>query len=172
VFVAGISWGGGTALPAALWIPDRFAKVVPMCPAWGLAMIDVWPMLRHAIRLALLPGRRQLLKTSRWFSAVPGEFGGDEDQPLVDDLAFAMKPKRRTKQLGIRVFTDQELASARIPALVLIGEREIIYQDVSAAAERARLIPGARVEIVAGASHGMFYDRPDIVPGMVMEFLL
>jgi pimeloyl-ACP methyl ester carboxylesterase len=170
-FVAGISWGGGIALSAAMSNPDRVSRVVAMCPAWGLAIVDGLALLRHAVPLALFPSRRRLVKTLRWFSAIPGAFSGASDARFVDYLALAMKGRRKTPQPRFRVFSEEELRSIRVPTLVLIGEREVIYQDVRAVAERARLIPDVRVEIVPGASHGMFYDRPDIVPGMIAEFL-
>ena len=48
---------------------------------------------------------------------------------------------------------DDELAAIGCPALVLLGDREKIY-DPAAAAERARrLLPAAEVSVIPGVGH-------------------
>jgi pimeloyl-ACP methyl ester carboxylesterase len=68
------------------------------------------------------------------------------------------------------MFSDSELRGIRVPTLVMIGDREVIYNPHKVAAKAKRLIPDVSVEIVPGAGHALFYDRPDIVNRRVIEF--
>lgn len=167
--IAGISWGGGIALSAALLVPDRVDRVVAMCPGWGLARPRLLAFLFFAMPAVLFPDKKRVRKLLQRLSAADSAFTGPIDDLLIDYLAVALK-YYKMRPLPLPVFTDEELRSIRTPTLVMIGDREVIY-DPEAVAERARrLIPGARVEIVPGAGHALFYDRPDVVNRRIIEF--
>jgi pimeloyl-ACP methyl ester carboxylesterase len=66
---------------------------------------------------------------------------------------------------------DDELRNLRMPTLLLIGEREILY-DARSAVERARqLIPGIETAIIANAGHMLTTDQPKEVFRHVLRFL-
>ena len=68
---------------------------------------------------------------------------------------------------GIDDFAPQ--AGARVPTLILWGEKDEIV-PVARATELAGRLPGARVEILPGASHPCYLDRPELFHGLLVAF--
>lgn len=168
--VAGISWGGGIALSAALLIPDRVGRVVSMCPAWGVARPRMMTFLFHVLPPAFFPSKERVRKLFQWLSVSGSAFTRPDDELFLDYLVVALKNYKMRKG-NIWVFTDNELRSIKTPTLLLIGDREVLY-DARAVAERAgKLMPNIRTEIIPNAGHALFYDRPDIVNMRIIEFL-
>lgn len=168
--VAGISWGGGIALCAALLLPERVDRVVALCPAWGLARPRMLTFLFHVLPSVLFPDKERLRKLFRWFSVSPSAFSSELDEQFLDYLVVALK-HYKLQRGKLWVFTDDELRSIKTPALLLIGDQEVLY-DADTVVERARqFMPNLRAEIVPNASHALFYDRPDIVERQIVEFL-
>jgi hypothetical protein len=66
--------------------------------------------------------------------------------------AFSSKSKAKPR-LGLpSKFSDKQLSDTRAPTLLLIGENEVIYDNIDATVERAkRLIPNIKTEILADA---------------------
>ncbi len=64
----------------------------------------------------------------------------------------------------------EELKKLRAPALIMLGDRDIVR--VEHAAEMARLIPNAQLAVLPGADHfpGVL-SRPVLVTSMVTDFL-
>jgi pimeloyl-ACP methyl ester carboxylesterase len=72
---------------------------------------------------------------------------------------------------GMTVDLFPELGRVTAPTLVLGGEFDPIT-PVADAEDIAAAIPHARLEIVAGAGHGVFRDKPDKAVAMIREFVL
>jgi pimeloyl-ACP methyl ester carboxylesterase len=66
-------------------------------------------------------------------------------------------------------FTPAELASIHTPTMICAGEHDLVLREHSEAL--ARDIPGARLWIVPGASHGAMIEKPELVNPRVLEFL-
>ncbi len=170
VNIAGVSWGGGIALSAALLAPQRVDRVVAMCPAWGLARPRMMTFMYHALPPAFFPSKERVRKLFQWLSVSKSAFTSPGDELFLDYLVVALKNYRMRKG-NIWVFTDDELRSIKIPILLLFGDREVLY-DARAVAGRARqLMQNAITENVPAAGHALFYDRPDIVNRRIIEFM-
>jgi pimeloyl-ACP methyl ester carboxylesterase len=66
---------------------------------------------------------------------------------------------------------DAELSSIRCPVLLLLGDREMIYNS-SAASERVRrLMPNAVVQVIPNVGHLLGMQRPAVVNPRVVSFL-
>lgn len=168
--ICGISWGGGIALASALLAPGRVDRVIAMCPGWGLARPRMLGFLLFFLPAIMFPDRDRVRRLLQRLSATEAAFTSPLDDLLIDYLTLALKHyKLRPRKPW--VFKDSELRSIRTPTLILIGDREVIYDPDKVAAKARRLIPNARVEIVPGAGHALFYDRPDIVNRRVIEFM-
>ncbi|ARF81361.1 hypothetical protein HS99_0013785 [Kitasatospora aureofaciens] len=70
-----------------------------------------------------------------------------------------------------RPFTDEELASVRLPALVLVGGRSALLRPRQVVERVTSLIPGVRAEIVERAGHGLNLERPEVVNARLLEFI-
>jgi pimeloyl-ACP methyl ester carboxylesterase len=68
------------------------------------------------------------------------------------------------------VFTPQQLGSIRAKTLIAAGADDDLVRPEHTAA-LARAIPGARMWIVPGATHGAILERPVLVSRTVLEFL-
>jgi pimeloyl-ACP methyl ester carboxylesterase len=66
--------------------------------------------------------------------------------------------------------TVEELAAAPFPLLLLAGEKHAVLSP--ATVRRAgELLPGARVEVVTGAPHSMYWETPTLFNDAVARFL-
>jgi pimeloyl-ACP methyl ester carboxylesterase len=68
-------------------------------------------------------------------------------------------------------FAEDELLELASPVLLLIGERETMYDPASALADARRLIPRLRADLVPGAGHMLTTDRPQAVAQRIEAFL-
>ncbi len=66
-------------------------------------------------------------------------------------------------------YSARELSRIKAPVLVIAGEKDDIRGEHTI--EIARSIPGARYEIVAGATHQVPIEKPDLVNGEIIRFL-
>jgi pimeloyl-ACP methyl ester carboxylesterase len=69
------------------------------------------------------------------------------------------------------VFTDAELAGLQAPTLLLIGDREVIYDPRAALARARRLIPRLTAGLLPDASHLLSAERAESVNDRIVAFL-
>ena len=63
-----------------------------------------------------------------------------------------------------------DLAGFNVPTLLVVGEEDRIFPPhVIEAAHR--LIPGSRLEVVAGAAHSTHYEQAEVFNGLLAGFL-
>jgi len=173
--LAGLSFGGRVVLQAALAAPDRVRALVLLD-----AVLDGVPWdapsqaaMDHAVEMArtrgLLAGRAAWLAHPLFAEA--------GHQPEVADRLAAMvagypgqhwigpDPHDREQSAPI-----DRLAELVMPALVLVGERDVPgFREMSAVL--ARRIPGARYHVVAEAGHMVNMERPTPVNEVLTPFL-
>jgi 3-oxoadipate enol-lactonase len=63
-----------------------------------------------------------------------------------------------------------ELATIHVPALVITGSQDLLT-PLGDAEELAELIPGARLQELRGAAHGLMVEQPNAFNGAVLRFL-
>lgn len=62
-----------------------------------------------------------------------------------------------------------DLARITAPTLILIGDHDV--PTIEHAAGMRRAIPDAQLAVVPGAGHGVLFEKPDLVNGLLLEFL-
>ena len=62
------------------------------------------------------------------------------------------------------------LGGIRCPTLIVAGERDLMF-PIEQSRALAEAIPGARLEIVPGAPHGMVVENPDVTARILLDFL-
>jgi pimeloyl-ACP methyl ester carboxylesterase len=67
-------------------------------------------------------------------------------------------------------FSDEDLRRVRVPTLLLIGGRSVIYNPQRVFRRATRLIPGIRAEIFPDSSHGLNAEKSDIVNERILKF--
>ena len=153
--VMGWSDGGVTGLDLAIHHPDRLRRLVTFgadaSPA-GLNAADLaW--VDTATVAAFGDGMRE-----GWtkMSPEPAHY-----EAAMAKILHMWKTEPR--------FTHAQLASIRARVMVCAGDHDLIRREHTE--EIAHSIPGARLWIVPGASHGAMIEKPAEVNARVLEFL-
>jgi pimeloyl-ACP methyl ester carboxylesterase len=66
-------------------------------------------------------------------------------------------------------YTLAQLGTIKAPVLVMAGESDIVKREHTV--QLAGAIPGGKVCIVEGTTHGLIGEKPDIVNTMILQFL-
>jgi pimeloyl-ACP methyl ester carboxylesterase len=173
--VFGVSMGGMVAQELALRHPARVDRLILACThpgglggfaptpamrrAWRHILFTRWPLER---RLAYLLFSRDMPKEDPAFWK---EFRSMVDGARITEWAS-------TKQfLAIAQHHSRErVASIRAPTLVLAGDSDLMISPDNSRWLAAH-IPGARLELVAGAGHAFLHEYGPRVDALLAEFL-
>lgn len=191
--VAGVSVGAWVALRLALLAPQRVLSVAMLGPTglssarlpWRIWLTRVMKKGKDADAL------QDDLTAKSVSSKSPGGSFGTFDRTLARAMALCTRhyrvdwslgiydeaTRRVNKWQGLKVLRKFFLSEPRAllrrfasPGLLVFGEHEVLYDPHKVGARARRLMPGLRVEVVAGAGHAAVYDRPDEVNAMLLEF--
>jgi pimeloyl-ACP methyl ester carboxylesterase len=163
--LVGQSIGAAAALRAALDRPDRASGVVLAHSLGGLKHPELATLVR-ADRAAAekLPVLDRLLTP--------------EFQTQRPDLAFLFRQMGTfntakmadLRNLGSDGPTLEELSAASFPVLLLAGEKDSVLSP-STVRRAGELLTQARVEIVPGAPHSMYWETPTLFNQALGRFL-
>ncbi len=172
--VVGASMGGAVAQLLAVRHPERVRSLVLACTAcrhhdWRRQLLAEWAdvateqgmseLARQAMRW--LVGPRSL----RRFWPALGALG---------PLALRVPPHAFAAQVRAILDTDDQtrfaLPTLRIPALVIVGNQDILTPRGDSE-ELAELIPGAELAVIAGAAHGLMVEHATTFNAIVLDFL-
>ncbi|MEU6393649.1 alpha/beta fold hydrolase [Streptomyces sp. NPDC046939] len=165
VHLVGSSYGGWLALNQAHRKPERLASATLLDPG-GLEKIGLrfftWIFLSLFATFAPKALRPRL---AAWL-----------DQPalVVPELRAMIHASRRAFRIRRPAplpLSDAELAGIRTPLYLVIGKRSLILHPRRQAERVPRLIPGSRVEIVAGTGHGPQIDHAEQVNRLMLDFM-
>lgn len=162
----GSSFGGFLSANLAVLRPGRVRSLVLLAPAATLRpfaflanlMIRTGSLL--PLPITVKPGLRGMMQ-----GALP-------DQRIVRQMEVGVRGFRYDRR-GIypSELPDDDLAAICCPTLVLLGDREMIY-DPAAAADRARrLLPAADVSVIPGVGHLLGMQDPASINGRIVRFL-
>ncbi|HWM89963.1 MAG TPA: alpha/beta fold hydrolase [Thermoanaerobaculia bacterium] len=179
VHIAGTSYGGLVALRLASLHPERVSSVAVIAGSDRITP-ELWESSAEMRDLALdsanggdggrvlefiLPGtytpeylekqRSALAFHRNWVAGLPAIwFRG------VASILSSLEGVDLTPHLG----------AIRSPTLILAGERDAMFPPERSRA-LAAAIPGARLEVVPGAPHGMVVENPDETARHLIDFL-
>ncbi|HTI41579.1 MAG TPA: alpha/beta fold hydrolase [Vicinamibacterales bacterium] len=169
--LAGQSFGGWVALEYAIAEPYRVDKLVLLSPGGLLPLARQFAL--RGMLMTYLPTRFTVNSFMHWIGLTDAP--GETDARAVLDLmylgmkhfGFALETLRVTPS----AFSHGELTSIYPPTLVLIGEREVIYNPAKALERALDLIPDVRGELIPRCSHDMVVRQRRLVDARVIEFL-
>ncbi len=164
VSLVGMSYGGFLALNLALARPGMVDKLVLLAPGVRLAL----PTLRYFWGMPMILLGSPF--TVRLFFGRASVKGYPADDPELAQLTTGIPALRSRMPLWPDI-TDQELRGLAVPTLLLVGEKEMLYDARSATRHAAEVCPGLRAEIIPGAGHCVSTDQPDLVNAEILAFL-
>jgi len=171
--MAGVSYGGWLILNYAIGAPERLMKIVLLSPAGSF--LPIVPQFYLRGMLSMLPPRRfWMSKFVEWTTHRENLQDPNTRKMfdcLVEQMYLGLKYFKMQANVSPIAYQDDELRSVKNPALLLIGQQEVIY-DPAASVERAkRLMPTVQAELIPGASHDMVFSRAKIVNRRILNFL-
>jgi 3-oxoadipate enol-lactonase len=171
--VVGASMGGFVAQELALRHPDRVRSLVLGCTHCGGA--DAVQPSPEA--LAMLLGRATMTPAEAAEAAIAFVYAPGTDRARIDeDVAVRMRqptsPEGYAKQLEGSASHDTyaRLPEISVPTLVVHGTVDRLVDPANAPILAGR-IPGARLELLEGASHIFFTDRTEEAGRLLRRFL-
>jgi 3-oxoadipate enol-lactonase len=170
--VFGMSLGGMIAQELALGWPERVDRLVLGCTHCGTA---------HAARPDREAGRAFAMETDDWgermralapFAFADG-VGPELLGPFVEKKAGDVQdPEGYQGQIAAALSHDayDRLPEIGQPTLILTGDGDRVIPAASSDVLHER-IPGSRLEVIAGAGHLFFLERPEATVRLLEEFL-
>jgi pimeloyl-ACP methyl ester carboxylesterase len=170
VSLVGMSYGAWVAAHVALLRPERLRRVVWLAPAGVLARLSIrW------VVLALLTGLSKWIhrRFTYWMfaDAVKTAEGRRIAEELIADTQVMIRCYAPRPIVTPRTMTDAQLASIRVPTLLLLGEHETVGSSSRAMRRVQRVAPWIQAELVSGAGHDLPIAQREQVTSKVLAFL-
>jgi len=168
----GMSLGGMIAQELALGWPDRVNRLVLGCTHCGL---------EHAARPEREAGRAFAMETDDWAQRMealaPFAFAAGVDRELLrrfveKKAADVQDPEGYRGQIAAALAHDtyDRLPQIACPTLIVTGDGDRVIPGASSDGLHER-IPGSRLEMIAGAGHLFFLERPEESLRLLEDFL-
>ncbi|MFG2908938.1 alpha/beta fold hydrolase [Kitasatospora sp. NPDC048286] len=167
VHLVGASYGGWLALNQAVHAPERLASVAPLDPG-GIEKVPARFYVHLVAGLFGMLAPRPLRPAVARLLANPALSAPRE---MTAPLMLALRSYKPSGRPPVRTFTDEELASIRVPVLVLVGRRSALLRPHRVVERVTRLIPGVRAEILERAGHGLNLEQPETVNERLLGFI-
>jgi pimeloyl-ACP methyl ester carboxylesterase len=172
ISLAGMSFGGWLGLNFAMAAPERVRKLVLLSPGASFQPI-VRQFFLRGMPTFLIPTRLTANAYMGWMGFK--DTSGDPLTGCILDLFYLgakfYRLNTETARVLPDVFSDDALRALQVPVLLLIGEREVIYDPAKALERAGRLIPDFEGELVPGCSHDMCASQYRMVDARVLDFL-
>ena len=159
----GHSYGGWLALNMALAYPERLRKIVLLAPAASIYPMSLLTKLGLRLPFKIRPPARFVFKMIA-------------SKGTVFEATFIHLMEMVTKYclpatMFPTVYTDEELKQIEMPALLLIGAGEKIYNPKKAIDRAQRLMPDLTAEIIPNVGHTLNMEQPQTINALILEFL-
>lgn len=182
--LVGYSYGGFAALNYAIMQGDRIERLVLLSPVGGLVPLRTQFYLRGALNSltgALLPAMSSITMRSlfHWMFYRPN-LKQPAVRPVADSIFQQMllatkyfRPELLSGKdfVSPSVYSDEELSGMSKKTLLLVGDKEALY-DPQAAVDRARkLMPRVEAEVIPHAGHDLPVSLAEDVDRRILAFL-
>jgi pimeloyl-ACP methyl ester carboxylesterase len=164
-YLLGHSYGGWLTLNMALTYQVRLRKIVLLAPA-----ASIYPMnfltklgLHLTVFKFLRPSARSMFK-------MMASKGTVFEETFIHLMEMVTKYGVSALMFPT-VYTDEELKQIELPALLLIGAGEMIYNPKKAIERAQRLMPNLTAEIIPNVGHTLNMEQPEIINTRILEFL-
>lgn len=166
--LVGSSYGGFLAVNQALLSPERVDRIVLISPA---ATFKRFPLRFYIAMFVKGPLRR--IRRRRRASKPMSLPGGTRLEPTGWGrlMAVTMAESARPNAAPAIVFDKRDLKTMHMPVLLLIGEKEVLYNPDETIALAKSLVPDLTGAVISGADHLASISQPEAVNRHVLNFL-
>ena len=174
----GASLGGNIVQEFAINFPERAERIVLMCtfakPDYYLrSMGRFWINVIEKIGHAQLCEEIMHWSYSRTFFETQKSRLDAARQKLKElEVTYNIKGFQLKAEAGINADTSDRLDKIRVPTLVMAGELDAFIPPSLCEQQLAKNIVGSRFEVIKGAAHAFFDEKPDQVNKSIRAFLL
>ncbi len=162
--LAGNSIGGFLASNYALQQPERVKSLILIGPA--ATFRQIMPFYLNTFPAGMTGWEFLIRHAVKWCeNRVPFD-------PAWKELFHkTLKYGKGVSQVFPSVYTDEQLKKLEVPTLLLLGDRERIY-DLNLAMDRAKaLMPDIEIEIIKDANHITALSQPEKTNAAMLRFL-
>ena len=172
--VAGVSYGGWIAFHFALYAPERTVKIVSIAPAATFQRIRLSFFIR-SIPILLIPIKKAKryfqIHFIRWLSGV-SDVTMLEADPLWNQYFCGASLARFRPVAPPTVFDDRELQNITTPTLLLVGEKEVIYDPKTVLERAGRTMPNITTELIPHGTHTMSRGKKEMINARIVAYLI
>jgi pimeloyl-ACP methyl ester carboxylesterase len=162
-YVIGASYGGFIGTNYAIYAPERVEKLVligPMgvTPATGSTLVRI-------MLLVAFPAEPVRDSFAHWMFG-ESTIVQEEIEEWYHEFVVGVAAKEAPPQ----TFTPEQLRSAQVPVLLILGKNDNLVGDPEKVKQLARNIPDIQIEVL-NAGHGIWIEQPEQVNALITEFL-
>jgi len=140
--------------------------------------VSYWPILGQAESRLIQVAPKSLVRDQYGEAFAPGydiSSGFQNPEQPVDDLrAMTYTAYTQTydaeKSFVDEAPLDQRLARAHVPALVIFGAEDQIYDAQAAVARYQQNVPKVQTHLIPGAGHSPNVEKPNLVAPLILAF--
>ena len=162
-YLLGHSYGGWLSLNMALACPQRLRKIVLLAPAASIYPMNFLTNLGLRLPFKIRIPARSVFK----MIASKGTVFEEKFIHLMEMVTRYCLPAT----MFPTVYADEELKQIEMPALLLIGAGEKIYNPKKALDRAQRLMPNLTAEIIPNVGHTLNMEQPETINARILKFL-
>jgi pimeloyl-ACP methyl ester carboxylesterase len=140
--------------------------------------ISYWPVIGQASDRLLQIAPKSLVLDNYDDAFAPGydiSSGFDNPDQPVDDLRAMTYTSYKDTRDAEEDFVDeqpldQRLAASHVPAMVIFGAEDQIYDAPAAIARYRQDVPGVQTHLIPGAGHSPNVERPNLVAPLILSW--
>jgi len=95
-----------------------------------------------------------------------------ESDPLWQQYLCGASLARLRPVAPPNIFSDRELKNITVPTLLLVGEKEVIYDPKKVLDRAGRTLPNITTELVPDGTHVMSWEKKEMINTRMIAYLL
>ncbi|MCJ8007827.1 alpha/beta fold hydrolase [Lederbergia wuyishanensis] len=165
--VCGHSAGGWQAINFSILYPEKVNKLVLLAPAASFIPFYKQFFVR-LFSIMLIPKRSFVINSfCSWFVAK----GNKVESNLFEQFYLGLKHYKFTKTIVPSVFSHEDFKKVNMPTLVMVGDKEVIYNYEKMLKKAQQLIPHIKNKVIQNAGHALSIEQANVVNDHIIKFL-
>ena len=100
-----------------------------------------------------------------------GAQGRAKADQMIKEVVLAAKCFKKRKYVNPTVLSDGDLRKLTVPALYLIGAKEVLYAPDKVVRRLNTVAPQIKTTVIPNASHDITHSQAELVNTAVLDFL-